>query len=158
VLLDRTIQWMFHKSKLIEARENGNGSYVELVVSSSKSLIEKSRGEIVDLAVRELGEFFPVVREAKLVKSTVIKEVHATYSPRPEWMIIGPTGNSLAACVFGGDFVATGWPATWKAQSAAGISGRVAGEGLRCAGSEVPRSRPSGKRLHAFGWLIGRQI
>jgi squalene-associated FAD-dependent desaturase len=43
VLLDRTIQWMFHKSRLIEsrnnaarengARDNGDGSYVELVVS-----------------------------------------------------------------------------------------------------------------------------
>src|SRR3984885_16379636 len=32
VLLDRTIQWMFHKSRLIEARERGSGSYVELVV------------------------------------------------------------------------------------------------------------------------------
>ncbi len=64
VLLDRTIQWMFHKSRLIharenQARENGSGSYVELVVSSSKSLVEKSKNEIVELAVRELQDFFP---------------------------------------------------------------------------------------------------
>ena len=51
VLLDRTIQWMFHKSKLLSRGESKNGSYVELVVSSSKSLVEKARGEIIDLAL-----------------------------------------------------------------------------------------------------------
>src|SRR6202167_568997 len=63
VLLDRTIQWMFHKSRLIDARgndarENG-GSYVELVVSCSRSLVEKSKVEIVEMAVKEAQEFFP---------------------------------------------------------------------------------------------------
>ena len=93
VLLDRTIQWMFHKSRLIdvrnrdvrnnEDRENGRGSYVELVVSCSRSLVEKSKSEIVEMAMKEAEEFFPDACEAKLLKSTVIKEVHATYSPRP---------------------------------------------------------------------------
>ena len=69
VLLDRTIQWMFHKSKYL-ARGNGDGSYVELVVSASNSLVEKSRQEITDLALSELAEFFPAVRSAKLLKST----------------------------------------------------------------------------------------
>src|SRR5205807_7492145 len=81
VLLDRTIQWMFHKSKLLG--RNGGGSYIELVVSSSKNLVERSKTEIVELALSELGEFFPEARTAKLVKSTVIKEVHATFSPGP---------------------------------------------------------------------------
>ena len=47
VLLDRTIQWMFHKSRLQpfvpKAVTASSGSYIELVVSSSKSLIDKSR-------------------------------------------------------------------------------------------------------------------
>src|SRR5262252_10130028 len=88
VLLDRTIQWMFHKSRLQPIRsqsQNGTaaGSYIELVVSSSKTLIDKSRGEIVDLALAEVREFFPAARQANIVKSTVIKELNATYSPRP---------------------------------------------------------------------------
>src|SRR5437879_9318032 len=60
VLLDRTIQWMFHKSKLLDKhRENGNragtessGSYVELVISSSKTLVDVPRGEIIELALK----------------------------------------------------------------------------------------------------------
>src|SRR3954447_25323921 len=120
VLLDRTIQWMFHKSRLQRARAlAGNGasagSYIELVVSASKSLIEKSRSEIVDLALAEVREFFPAAREATLVKSTVIKEVNATYSPRPGIDAHRPTAATASPRVFlPGDWTATGWPATME--------------------------------------------
>ena len=115
VLLDRTIQWMFHKSRLIEARSDGGGSYMELVVSSSKTLIEKSKTEIVELALRELGEFFPAARNATLVKSTVIKEVNATYSPRPGIDAFRPEPQTAWPRVFlSGDWTATGWPATME--------------------------------------------
>jgi zeta-carotene desaturase len=134
VLLDRTIQWMFHKSKLQKREQNGHGSYVELVVSSSKSLVEKSKQEIVDLAVHELKEFFPDAREAQLVKSAVIKEIHATYSPKPgiEWN--RPQPQTVWPRVFlAGDWTATGWPATMEgavrsgymaAQSVARVAGK----------------------------------
>src|SRR5260370_22961494 len=69
VLLDRTIQWMFHKSRLITARENearendnGGGSYVELGLSCSRSLLEKSKSEIGDPALKETQEVFPGAR------------------------------------------------------------------------------------------------
>ena len=115
VLLDRTVQWMFHKSRLIQARENGSGSYVELVVSSSKSLVEKSKTEIVELALNELREFFPAARGANLVKSTVIKEVNATYSPRPGIDEYRPRPETSWPRVFlAGDWTATGWPATME--------------------------------------------
>jgi squalene-associated FAD-dependent desaturase len=115
VLLDRTIQWMFHKSKLQKRESNGHGSYVELVVSSSKALVEKPRQDIIDLAVRELGEFFPAARDAKLVKSTVIKEIHATYSPQPGIELNRPRPETVWPRVFlAGDWTATGWPATME--------------------------------------------
>jgi squalene-associated FAD-dependent desaturase len=132
VLLDRTIQWMFHKSRLIQAREknfeNGSSSYIELVVSSSKALVEKSRNEIVDLAVRELGEFFPATRDAKLVKSTVIKEVNATFSPVPGIDQYRPRAETSWPRIFlAGDWTATGWPATMEG---AVRSGYLAAEAL----------------------------
>lgn len=118
VLLDRTIQWMFHKSKLLRSTDDGRrpeGSYVELVISSSKSLVEKSKGEIVDVALNELREFFPGARDASLVKSTVIKEIHATFSPRPGADSYRPTAGTLWPRVFlAGDWTATGWPATME--------------------------------------------
>jgi len=138
VLLDRTIQWMFHKSRLQPIRTQnqnggGRGSYVELVVSSSKTLIDKSRSEIVDLALSEVREFFPAAREANLVKSTVIKEVNATYSPRPGIDAIRPSPITNWLRVFlAGDWTATGWPATMEG---AVRSGYLAAEALtRAAG------------------------
>ena len=138
VLLDRTIQWMFHKSRLQPMRtQNGNGSsggsYIELVVSSSKTLIDKTRSEIVDLALGEVREFFPAARQANLVKSTVIKELNATYSPRPGIDAHRPTPVTSWPNVFlAGDWTATGWPATMEG---AVRSGYLAAEALtRAAG------------------------
>jgi squalene-associated FAD-dependent desaturase len=151
VLLDRTIQWMFHKSRLIAVREDearGSGSYVELVVSCSRSLVEKSKAEIVDIAVKEAQEFFPGAREAKLLKSTVIKEVHATYSACPGIDQYRPKPETVWPRVFlAGDWTATGWPATMEG---AVRSGYLAAESLaRFAGSKspsflVPDLAPSG--------------
>jgi zeta-carotene desaturase len=117
VLLDRTIQWMFQKSKILKTREkNGtHGSYLELVVSSSKTLLDKPRGEIIDLALHELAEFFPAVREATLVKSTVVKEVHATFSPAPGSDPYRLEPQTAWPRVFlSGDWTDTGWPATME--------------------------------------------
>jgi len=153
VLLDRTIQWMFHKSRLQPMRaQSGNGaasgSYIELVVSSSKSLIEKSRAEIIDLVLAEVREFFPAARQANLVKSTVIKEVNATYSPRPGIDAYRPTPFTNWPRVFlSGDWTATGWPATMEG---AVRSGYLAAEALaRSAG--VNQSRFVSPDLQATG-------
>jgi squalene-associated FAD-dependent desaturase len=129
VLLDRTIQWMFHKSKFHEGRENaGPGSYIELVVSASKSLVQKSREEILELATRELAEFFPAVREAKLVKATVIKEIYATYAIVPGLDNYRPAATTQWPQIFlAGDWTATGWPATMEG---AVRSGYLAAEAL----------------------------
>ncbi|HZR32782.1 MAG TPA: hydroxysqualene dehydroxylase HpnE [Terriglobales bacterium] len=133
VLLDRTIQWMFHKSKFLKRSEDATGSYVELVVSASKTLVDKSKNEIVELAIRELHEFFPAAREAKVVKSTVIKEVHASYSPVPGVDRLRPPNVTAWPRVFlSGDWTATGWPATMEG---AVRSGYLAAEALaRAAG------------------------
>ena len=105
-LLDRTIQWMFNKSK---------GRYLECVVSASRNLLETSRADAIELAVRELGEFFPKVREAKLEKAHVVKEVRATFSARPGLEQLRP-GNStrLRNLFLCGDWTRSGWPATME--------------------------------------------
>jgi squalene-associated FAD-dependent desaturase len=161
VLLDRTIQWMFHKSRLLEKGGEGHtssfegGSYIELVVSASKSLIDKSRAEVVDLALKEVREFFPAARSANLVKSAVIKEVNATFSPRPGIDTHRPQPDTAWPRVFlAGDFTATGWPATMEG---AVRSGYLAAESLmRAAG--IPGAGIEDRRflvpdLHATGLM-----
>jgi squalene-associated FAD-dependent desaturase len=159
VLLDRTVQWMFHKSRLLATRGAANsessGSYVELVVSASKSLIDKSRGEIVDLALKEVREFFPAARAANLVKSTVIKEVHATYSPRPGIDAYRPEQSTAWPRVFlAGDWTATGWPATMEG---AVRSGYLAAEALvRASGIKDARFLVADLPASGFMRLFGK--
>ncbi len=141
VLLERTIQWMFHKSKILAARRGGaeKGSYLELVVSSSKTLVDKPRGEIIDLAVRELAEFFPLVREATLTKATVIKEVHATFSPAPGSDAFRPSHVSPWPRLFlAGDWTATGWPATMEGAVRSGYGAAEALSGGKFLVSDLP--------------------
>ena len=120
---------MFHKSKFHEDREKASqGSYVELVVSASKSLVQKSREEILELDTHELAEFFPAVREAKLVKATVIKEIYATYAVLPGLDKYRPAAKTQWSQIFlAGDWTATSWPATMEG---AVRSGYLAAEAL----------------------------
>ena len=159
VLLDRTIQWMFNKSQILggtnaaadnlaaEARapEEGESAapppgaharqHLELVVSSSKALVDKSRGEILEIARRELIEFFPRAAQAQVMRATVIKEVHACFSPAPGIDRIRPNATTAWPRVFlAGDWTATGWPATMEG---AVRSGYLAAEAItRAAGRE----------------------
>ncbi|HVV46354.1 MAG TPA: hydroxysqualene dehydroxylase HpnE, partial [Bryobacteraceae bacterium] len=123
-LLDRTIQWMFNKSE---------GRYLQLVVSASRSLTPMSRGEIIDLALRELAEFFPRVRTATLQKAHVIKEVRATFSAGPGLEAKRPTAVTPFRNFFlAGDWTRSGWPATMEG---AVRSGYIAAEAVaRAAG------------------------
>ncbi len=158
VLLDRTIQWMFHKSRIHE-RGGGHGfsravtppleegalasggSYIELVVSSSKGLVETSRQEILTLAQRELADFFPEVRRAQLLKATVIKEVNATYSALPQSDTYRSSSvTSWPNVSLAGDWTATGWPATMEGAVRSGYLAAEALSGARFLQPDLPAS------------------
>jgi squalene-associated FAD-dependent desaturase len=129
VLLDTTIQWMYNKTRLQpQRRAEDPGSYLELVVSASKTLVPMSRQQIIDLALSELAEFFPTVRDAKLVKAAVVKEVRATFSATPGLDAYRPGPVTAWPGIFlAGDWTATGWPSTMEG---AVRSGYLAAEAL----------------------------
>ena len=124
-LLERTIQWMFNKD---------SGQYLQLLVSASRSTMPMERQAVVDLMVRELGEYFPEVRTAKLVRSHVVKEVRATFSAIPGLQRL--SSETTEPNVFrASDAVATGWPSTMEG---AVRSGYLAAEAItKRAGSPV---------------------
>ena len=126
-LLDRTIQWMFNK---------GGGRYLQLVVSASRSLADKTRPEIIELARRELAEFFPKAREARLTEAHVIKEMRAPFSAAPGTEARRPgTQTALDNVFLAGDWTRSGWPATMEG---AVRSGYRAAEAV-CRAAGVPR-------------------
>jgi squalene-associated FAD-dependent desaturase len=124
-LLDYTTQWIFNKTYLYFTHSaNGGGQksvgsdgrqYLQIVISASYDLVPRGRQEIIDLCRSELAEILPSTRTANLVKSTVIKEVHATFSPAPGVDRLRPSQRSgVANLYFAGDFTSTGWPSTME--------------------------------------------
>ena len=127
VLLDRTIQWMFRKSE----------TYIQAVVSASRGLIPMSKSEIVALVHRELGDYFPEARTARMERAHVVKEVRATYSAVPGLEADRPRAETRYPNVFlAGDWTASGWPATMEG---AVRSGYLAAEAIARATGRAER-------------------
>lgn len=136
VLLDREIHWMYNKSRLQPWRKL-RGSYVELVVSASRAFAALTREQAIAQGVSELGEFFPAVREARLEKAALIKEMRATFGVPPGIDASRPTSVSpWPNCFLAGDWTATGWPSTMES---AARSGHLAAEAV-CKAAGKPRS------------------
>jgi zeta-carotene desaturase len=105
-LFDRTIQWMFNK---------GEGRHIQLVVSASRNLTEMPRADVIELALKELNEFFPRATEAKLERVHVVKEVRATFSAAPGLEPKRPASETVLPNLFlAGDWTRSGWPATME--------------------------------------------
>jgi squalene-associated FAD-dependent desaturase len=105
-LLDRTIQWMYNKH---------DGRHLQLVVSASRGLTETPRGEVIEMALKELAEFFPSVAQAKLERAHVVKEIRATFSAAPGLETQRPLqATEIANLFLAGDWTKTGWPATME--------------------------------------------
>ncbi|MGA2571813.1 MAG: hydroxysqualene dehydroxylase HpnE [Terracidiphilus sp.] len=146
VLLDRTIHWMYNKSRLQPGRKT-RGSYLELVVSASRAFAALERKEAIALAVAELAEFFPAVAAAKLEKATLVKEVRATFTAPPGIDAARPGSEApWPNCWLAGDWIQTGWPSTMES---AARSGYLAAEAVceaegQVRGFLVPDLRPRG--------------
>jgi squalene-associated FAD-dependent desaturase len=122
-LLDHTVQWIFNKTQLStdgaaaskKGRTENAAQYLQLVISASYDLVPKSRQEIIDICRRDLADVLPATKDAELTKATVIKEVHATFSPEPgidDWRPAQRT--SIPGLALAGDYTATGWPSTME--------------------------------------------
>ena len=136
VMLDREVHWLFNRSRLQPWRKS-EGSYIEVEVSASRIYAARERNQAIALTMRELAEFFPAVKTAKLVKAALVKEVRATFGVPPgidacrPGAAQSPWPNSFLA----GDWTATGWPSTMES---AARSGHLAAEAL-CAACGVSR-------------------
>jgi squalene-associated FAD-dependent desaturase len=137
-LLDTRIQWMFNKTRIrrFEANQKAtasttSGQYLELVISASFAELHQTREQILTLAIAELARFFPNIREAKLLKSGVLKEARATFSVTPGLDRFRPTPNAPGDNLYlAGDWTLSGWPSTMEG---AVRSGRLAAEVIACA-------------------------
>lgn len=134
VMLDREIHWMYNQSRL---QKRSGEHYIELVVSATRAFAALPREEAIAQAERELKEFFPAAREAKVVKAALVKEVRATFGVPPGIDALRPSAVSpWPNCFLAGDWTATGWPSTMES---AARSGHLAAEAL-CLTMGEPRT------------------
>ncbi len=141
-LLDSTIQWFFHKSR-IRGYAPEQGSYVELVIAGSKTELPLSRAEILELALAELKRFFPEAGRARLLKSGILKEARATFSVTPDLDRYRPDQQTgLPGLYLAGDWTQTEWPATMEGAARSGrlAAGSILGGRQRFMAVELPAS------------------
>jgi zeta-carotene desaturase len=100
-----------------------------------------SREEILSSALAEFETFFPAAREAKLLKSGVLKEARATFSVTPGLDRFRPQQATRWKGLFvAGDWTATEWPSTMEGAVRSGrlAAGSVVGDRQRFMAPELP--------------------
>ena len=141
-LLDTTIEWFFHKSR-IRRYAPEKGSYVELVIAGSRAQLGMTREEILAPAVKELAMFFPAVKQANLLKSGILKEARATFSVTPGLDPFRPQQKTAWPGFYvAGDWTATEWPSTMEGGVRSGrlAAGAVMGDVNKFMAAELPAS------------------
>jgi zeta-carotene desaturase len=139
-LLDTRIQWLFAKSRIRRGKAE-RGSYLELVISASWPEISMSREQILASALAEVELFLPRVREARLLKSAVLKEARATFSVTPGLDPFRPPQTTEYPRLFvAGDWTATEWPSTMEGAVRSGrlAAGALAGDRTLFLAPETP--------------------
>jgi squalene-associated FAD-dependent desaturase len=121
-LVGRLSQWLF-------AKPCGQGRhYYQVVISASHRLARRTRQQWLTDVLGELESVWPAAGEAKLLHSRVVTQPAAVFSMTPEAERLRPAQKTpLENLCFGGDWTATGWPATMEG---AVRSGRMAVEEL----------------------------
>jgi squalene-associated FAD-dependent desaturase len=155
VVLDRTIQWVFNHTALQgRSTADGEGQYLQLVISAAYDLLPLDKHQILERALAELRELWPEAREARLERWWVVTEHAATFAVRPGIDAVRPPQRTAIDGLFlAGDWTATGWPATMEG---AVRSGYLAAEGI-LANLGRPESllQPDLPATPLARWLLG---
>jgi hydroxysqualene dehydroxylase len=128
-----TTQWLFNKRRIFAERGEAHPGYLSFVISGARKLVDLTNQEILDIVISDLHAMIPASREAKVVKSLVLKEKNATMAPDLRSHDLRPTARTPIANFFlAGDWIQTGLPATIES---AVISGRAAAAAVLERGS-----------------------
>jgi protoporphyrinogen oxidase len=112
----RAMQWVFDKRNLL----GGSASYLSLVSSGASPLVAMSNPELIAMALQELADALPSVREARLVRGSVVREPRATFSLAPGQPARPPVQTPVPGLFLAGDWIDTGLPATIESAVRAG--------------------------------------
>jgi hypothetical protein len=125
----RSMQWVFDKRLAFGAE----ASHLSLVASGADAMAGERTAEIIARAAREIEEAIEGARGATLVRGTVVREKHATFSLAAGQPRRPQTRTGLKGLFLAGDWIDTGLPGTIES---AVIGGHRAAMEVIGAGSE----------------------
>jgi squalene-associated FAD-dependent desaturase len=119
-ILDRESDWIFNKNRNFDASEE-KGTYLSVVISASREIAAMPKETLEALVLEEVRACLPETREAKVLKSYVLKERKATFSPKPGVESLRPDQRSPVSNLFVcGEWTRTGWPSTMEGAARSG--------------------------------------
>lgn len=104
----RVMQWVFDKRLVF----GGTASHLSLVSSGAAEELARTNPELVAQAHQELREALPRIREASLLKGSVVREPRATFSLAPGQPPRPGVHTLVEGLWIAGDWIDTGLPAT----------------------------------------------
>jgi hypothetical protein len=112
----RAMQWVFDKRAVF----GGDASHLSLVSSGASPFVGLSNSELIATAHQELIDALPPIRQARLVRATVVREPRATFSLAPGQPARPPVQTPVRGLYLAGDWIDTGLPATIESAVRAG--------------------------------------
>ncbi len=119
----RAMQWVFDKRLAF----GGDTSHLSLVASGAESIVGEQTVDLVSRAAREVEEALPGARGARMLRGTVVREKHATFSLAPGQPQRPSTHTGVRGLYLAGDWIDTGLPGTIES---AVVSGHLAAHAI----------------------------
>lgn len=120
-LIGRRTQWVFNRRRFVHLKGSPKG-YLCGVISAAHDSVEESREFLTETMDSEVRSVFPNGKNATLMKSIVIKEKRASFSPTPEAENLRPRpGHFSGRMYIAGDWTNTGMPGTIEGAIASGF-------------------------------------
>lgn len=135
VLVGRLSQWIFYRGGIGDGRASrsdvaqkppekaaaaglpatSNGHYYQVVISASRELAGRDRGDVLRQVIAELSGVWPVTKRATLLRWRMVTQHEAVFSTWPGIDQFRPRQRTpIANLALAGDWTRTGWPATME--------------------------------------------
>jgi squalene-associated FAD-dependent desaturase len=122
-LVDSPLQWVFNKGAILGKEETDQGQYICISISAAWEYIDQTREELAQQFIAEMAEAFPRARLARVKRSIVVKQRHATFRCQPGANELRPSSQTPIANLFlAGEWTNTGWPSTMESAVRSGYN------------------------------------
>jgi uncharacterized protein with NAD-binding domain and iron-sulfur cluster len=124
-IVDSPLQWVFNKGRILEgsASITAGGQNICISVSAAWDYIDRTREEISAAFIQEMEQVFPAARDARVLRSLVIKQRHATFRCLPGANRLRPASVTPISNLFlAGEWTDTGWPSTMESAVRSGYN------------------------------------